>query len=155
MEMRADLTAVPHASLRNPNPERSRKALKSHPPAKIMQKNPCDYKGHTLMEMRTDLTAVPHASLKNPNPERSRKVLKSPEVFKRKRGQKLMAGSIRHGDGVPCVTADALDLYEILKFKQVHRADQALLPAQVDSFVGCSFHCALHPPAQTIQKESL
>ena len=22
-----------------------------------------------------------------------------------------------------------------------------LLPAQVDSFVGCSFHCALHPPA--------
>ena len=30
---------------------------------------------------------------------------------------------------------------------QVHRADQALLPAQVDSFVGCSLHCALHPPA--------
>ena len=30
---------------------------------------------------------------------------------------------------------------------QVHRVDQTLLPAQVDSFVGCSFHCALHPPA--------
>ena len=29
MDMRTDLTAVPHASLRNPNPERSRKALKS------------------------------------------------------------------------------------------------------------------------------
>ena len=31
---------------------------------------------------------------------------------------------------------------------QVHRVDQTLLPAQVDSFVGCSFHCALHPPAE-------
>ena len=30
---------------------------------------------------------------------------------------------------------------------QVHRVDQTLLPAQVDSFVGCSFHCALHLPA--------
>ena len=30
---------------------------------------------------------------------------------------------------------------------QVHRVDQTLLPAQVDSFVGCSLHCALHPPA--------
>ena len=29
MDMRTDLTAVPLASLRNPNPERSRKALKS------------------------------------------------------------------------------------------------------------------------------
>ena len=29
MDMRTDLTAVPHASLRNPNPERSRKVLKS------------------------------------------------------------------------------------------------------------------------------
>ena len=29
----------------------------------------------------------------------------------------------------------------------VHRVDQTRLPAQVDSFVGCSFHCALHPPA--------
>ena len=29
MDMRIDLTAVPHASLRNPNPERSRKVLKS------------------------------------------------------------------------------------------------------------------------------
>ena len=29
MDMRTDLTAVPHASLRNPSPERSRKALKS------------------------------------------------------------------------------------------------------------------------------
>ena len=28
---------------------------------------------------------------------------------------------------------------------QVHRVDQTLLPAQVDSFVGCSLHCALHP----------
>ena len=28
-----------------------------------------------------------------------------------------------------------------------HRVDQTLLPAQVDSFVGCSLHCALHPPA--------
>ena len=31
---------------------------------------------------------------------------------------------------------------------QVHRVDQTLLPAQVDSFVGCSLHCALHPPAE-------
>ena len=84
MDMRTDLTAVPHASLRHPNPERSREALKSHPPAKIVLLKSCDYKGHTLMEMRTDLTAVPHASLRNPNPERSRKVLKSPGVFKRK-----------------------------------------------------------------------
>ena len=30
----------------------------------------------------------------------------------------------------------------------VHRVDQTLLPAQVDSFVGCSLHCALHPPAE-------
>ena len=29
MDMRTDLTAVPHASLRNPNPERFRKVLKS------------------------------------------------------------------------------------------------------------------------------
>ena len=29
MDMRTDLTAVPHASLRNPNPEVSRKVLKS------------------------------------------------------------------------------------------------------------------------------
>ena len=29
MDMRTDLTAVPHASLRNPNPEKSRKVLKS------------------------------------------------------------------------------------------------------------------------------
>ena len=29
MDMRTDLTAVPHACLRNPNPERSRKVLKS------------------------------------------------------------------------------------------------------------------------------
>ena len=29
IEMHTDLTAVPHASLRNPNPERSRKVLKS------------------------------------------------------------------------------------------------------------------------------
>ena len=29
MDMRTDLTAVPHASLRNPNPEKSRKVLKN------------------------------------------------------------------------------------------------------------------------------
>ena len=29
MDMHTDLTVVPHASLRNPNPERSRKVLKS------------------------------------------------------------------------------------------------------------------------------
>ena len=38
---------------------------------------------------------------------------------------------------------------------QVHRVDQTLLPAQVDSFVGCSFHCALHPPANTTSNRSL
>ena len=32
--------------------------------------------------------------------------------------------------------------------RQVHRVDQTLLPAQVHSFVGCSFHCALHPPCK-------
>ena len=42
-----------------------------------------------------------------------------------------------------------------LSRKQVHRADQALLPAQVDSFVGCSLHCALHPPAARPYCESL
>ena len=31
---------------------------------------------------------------------------------------------------------------------QVHGGDQSPLPAQVDSFVGCSLHCALHPPAE-------
>ena len=35
---------------------------------------------------------------------------------------------------------------------QVHRVDQTLLPAQVDSFVGCSLHCALHPPATRFKK---
>ena len=34
---------------------------------------------------------------------------------------------------------------------QVHRVDQTLLPAQVDSFVGCSLHCALHPPANRVK----
>ena len=29
MDMRTDLTAVPHASLRNPNPEKSRKVLRN------------------------------------------------------------------------------------------------------------------------------
>ena len=29
MDMRTDVNAVPHAGLRNPNPERSRKALKN------------------------------------------------------------------------------------------------------------------------------
>ena len=43
---------------------------------------------------------------------------------------------------------------QMLKIKQVHRADQALLPAQVDSFVGCSFHCALHPPPQKMKTEN-
>ena len=36
---------------------------------------------------------------------------------------------------------------------QVHRVDQTLLPAQVDSFVGCSLHCALHPPALNLELE--
>ena len=36
---------------------------------------------------------------------------------------------------------------ELKIFLQVHRADQALLPARVDSFVGRSLHCALRPPA--------
>ena len=36
---------------------------------------------------------------------------------------------------------------------QVHRVDQTLLPAQVDSFVGCSLHCALHPPANVRRLE--
>ena len=36
---------------------------------------------------------------------------------------------------------------------QVHRVDQTLLPAQVDSFVGCSLHCALHPPALILELE--
>ena len=31
MDMHTDLTAVPHASLRNPNPERSRKTLPKEP----------------------------------------------------------------------------------------------------------------------------
>ena len=34
---------------------------------------------------------------------------------------------------------------------QVHRVDQTLLPAQVDSFAGCSLHCALHPPANRVK----
>ena len=36
---------------------------------------------------------------------------------------------------------------------QVHRVDQTLLPAQVHSFVGCSFHCALHPLQEGEMKE--
>ena len=39
-----------------------------------------------------------------------------------------------------------------LNIKQVHRAGQALLPAQVDCFVGCSLDCALHPPASFLGK---
>ena len=53
-------------------------------------------------------------------------------------------------------TASTCRCNRLVRFtKQVHRADQALLPARVDSFVGCSLHCALHPPAVDTYCESL
>ena len=100
------------------------------------------------MIWRTELKAVPHASL-GYHFLRVQRIL---EVFKRRRGQKRKSRSKRQMTTYVHVCGMQLALYDsplqMLKFKQVHRADQALLPAQVDSFVGCSLHCALHPPAR-------
>ena len=53
-------------------------------------------------------------------------------------------------------TASTCRCNRLVRFtKQVHRADQALLPARVDSFVGCSLHCALHPPAMMLELVAL
>ena len=98
---------------------------------------------------------------KKPNPEKSRKALWSLEVFKRRRGQKLKTESDERVEMTSYVLVCEMQLalydspLQMLKFKQVPRADQALLPAQVDSFVGCSLHCALHPPLKNNSKEPL
>ena len=108
---------------------------------------------HTLIDMRTDLTAVPHARLRHPNPERTRKVLKILEVFKRTCGPKVKAKSIRQSDGVPCVTAAALALYQRLKIVQVQVVDQTTHPPKCHSFVGLDRQigsCSLQK--KTIQK---
>ena len=104
------------------------------------------------MDMRTDLTAVPRASLRNPNPERSRKVLKNLGVCKRKWGQKPKAKADRLGDGVSCVTAAALALYQRLKIVQVQVVDQTTHPPKCHSFVGLDRQIGSSPLTKTIQK---
>ena len=97
------------------------------------------------MDMRTDLTAVPHASLRNPKP---RKVLKNLGVCKRKWGQKLKAKADRQGDGVSCVTAAALALYQRLKIVQVQVVDQTTHPPKChNSFVGLDRQIGSSTPA--------
>ena len=107
------------------------------------------------MDMRTDLTAVPHASLRNPNPEKSRKVLESLGFFKRTCGPKRKAKAIRQSDGVPCVTAAALALYQRLKIVQVQVVDQTTHPPKCHSFVGLDRQVGSSPPAHYKRNSSI
>ena len=102
-----------------------------------------------VMDRRVISHTYRYAYLRNPNPERSRKALRA---WGSSRGSEAKAQAPNRRDRIDKVTTWRACLQKILKIKQVHRADQALLPAQVDSFVGCSLQCALHPPAEVNDK---
>ena len=85
------------------------------------------------MDMRTDLTAGPHASLRNPK--------RKPE-------------SERQGDVVACKSADALALYQRLKFVQVQVVDQTTHPPKCHSFGGLDRPIGSSPPAKNSFKKN-
>ena len=91
---------------------------------------------HTLMDMHTDLTAVPHAGLGFHFLRTRIRTTGASGSSKRKNGQRLKTRSVRQGDGVPCVTAAALALYQNFKNWQARRVDQTRYPVIVVASLG-------------------
>ena len=107
---------------------------------------------HTLIEMRTDVNAAPYA---RPRFQVTKKRVRARHLQSLQHQAHVQSSPALYCSTTKCRN-NALDSFGqyLGSLKQVHRADQALLPARVDSFVGCSLHCALHPPAQKMKTES-